>query len=281
VNPAYERVYHYHVRKSAGSSLNAAFWGLGGVDFATAEVRLRESPRSEFVANGLRFVRNNPSLLAQGDYFFATTHQPAYYVELPPRTFTITILRDPLSRALSYYRYMVWARSSAEGGRDPFVDQVRTEGDFMDRHPARRLSPRTLRTDSAIRELGPGQFVRRMLPFRLQPGHRIADRSFARFLARVSPRALLAQLYMFSPGFDPAEAAERVLECSAVCFTETYSEDLKEVAAALDLPLAEKRERRFTAVSAAPQEGVEMLRERLAREYRMIELVKQGLGRRG
>ncbi|HXR31582.1 MAG TPA: hypothetical protein VN752_10635 [Solirubrobacterales bacterium] len=279
MNPDYERVYHYHVRKSAGSSLNAAFWALGGVDFATAEVRLRESPQSEFVGNGLRFVRNNPALLARGDYFFATTHRPAYHVELPPRTFTITILRDPASRVLSYYHYMMWARSSAEGGRDPFVDQVRSESDFMDRHPIRRISLHTLRTDSAVRELGAGQLARRMLPLRLRPERRIADRSFARFLARVSPRALLAQLYMFSPRFDPAEAAERVLGCSAVCFTETYAEDLKAVAAALELPLAEKRERRFTAKAATPEADLELLRERLAREYRMIELVKQGLGR--
>jgi len=239
VNPNYERVYHFHLRKTAGTSLNAAFWALGGLDLAAL------ADRQVAEGNGLRFVRGNRELIETGEYFFANSHQPAHTLTLPSGTYTITILRDPAARVVSYFRYLLWARENP-GAREaePFIDEVVAESSFLDR----RFAPRRRRP------------------------------TFRDFLDRVPPEHLLAQLRMFSARFDPAEAAETALACSATCFTETYPEDLRRVAAELRLDLPERRERSFGAKVEPSEEERELLRERLAPEYEMIALVRERLG---
>jgi hypothetical protein len=238
VNPDYKRVYHFHVRKTAGTSLNSAFWALGGLD-------LRAMADSQAIeGNGLRFVRGNRRLIEEGDYFFANSHQPAWELRLPPATYTITILRDPAARVISYYRYLLWARSNRTAKEaEPFIDDVVAESSFLDR----RLSLR-----------------RREVAFRA-------------FLDRAPAERLLTQLHMFSARLDPSEAAENALACSATCFTETYGEDLRRVAAELRLDLSEKRERSFGEKVDLSDDERALLRERLAPEYAMIERVREGL----
>jgi hypothetical protein len=234
----HKRVYHFHVRKTAGTSLNAAFWALGGLDLQAM------SDRQEVEGNGLRFVRGNRQLIEKGDYFFANSHQPAHELRLPPETYTITILRDPAARVISYYRYLLWARGNPTAREaEPFIDDVVAESSFLDR----RLS---------LRRRGA---------------------SFRDFLDRVPPERLLAQLQMFSARFDPSEAAEAALACSATCFTETYPADLRRIAAELRLDLREKRERSFGERVVLGDDEDELLRERLAPEYAMIERVRGGL----
>ncbi len=234
----YKRVYHFHVRKTAGTSLNSAFWALGGLD-------LRAVSNNQVIeGNGLKFVRGNQRLIEKGDYFFANSHQPAYELRLPPGTYTITILRDPAARVISYYRYLLWARSNrAAREAEPFIDDVVAESSFLDR----RVSLR-----------------RREITFR-------------DFLERVPTERLLTQLHMFSERLDPSEAAENALACSATCFTETYAEDLKRVAAELQLDLSEKKERSFGEKVDLSDDERALLRERLAPEYAMIERVREGL----
>jgi hypothetical protein len=268
LNPAYKRVYHFHVRKTAGTSLNAAFGALGGLT-------VREmSTNPEVTRNGLRFVANG-ELTKEGDFFFASSHDPAWRLCLPPDTFTVTILRDPLARVVSYYRYLLWARANPRA-RDiePFIEQVCTESKFIDggfRYCLGQLSPHSLRLErSAILALGPWQFLERLSPRR-------RESTFCEFLARVPPRHLLTQVHMFSKRLDPMEAAEGALACSAVCFTETFSEDLRRVAGMLELDLDEKRERQFGEKMALSDWELELLRKQLAPEYAMIKRVREGL----
>lgn len=237
MNPDYERVYHFHVRKTAGTSLNAAFWALGGLD-------LRAVAGDQAIeGNGLKFVRGNQRLIEEGDYFFANSHRPAHELRLPSATYTITILRDPAARLISYYRYLLWARNNRSARQEePFIDDVLAESSFL----GRRLS---LRRRTGFRD----------------------------FLERVPTERLLTQLQMFSARLDPSEAAENALACSATCFTETYPEDLRRVAAELDLDLVEKRERSFGEKVELNDEEQALLRERLAPEYAMIERVREDL----
>jgi hypothetical protein len=246
VNPDYDRVYHYHVRKTAGTSLNAAFWALAGLDYGAM------SNRQLVEGNGLKILQGGAKLIPEGDYFFASSHQPAFKLQLPPRTYTITILRDPAARAISYYRYLLWARSGgADRAAEPYIDAVRAESAFLDGG--------------------------HRLPFWLRRLLRMREPGFEEFVERVPAEHLLTQLHMFSARLDPDEATERILACSAVCFTETFSEDLERVARELQLDLAERGERRFgETVDLSPQER-DLLRERLAPEYAMIEHVREGI----
>jgi hypothetical protein len=115
----YRRIYHYHIRKSAGTSLNSAFWSLAGLN-------LKEmGRRSQVVQNGLIFVRHNPKLIKGGQYFYANSHNPSHRIFLPPKTFTITILRDPLSRLLSYYKYLYYvANNPLAQETEPYYEEV-------------------------------------------------------------------------------------------------------------------------------------------------------------
>jgi hypothetical protein len=98
-------VYHFHVRKSGGTSLNRAFLGLGGEDPAVVHWRMR-GPLHATRSHDLVFVAHDEVLLSKGQYFFGWHHAPAWAIELPPETFTLTVLRDPASRVLSLYRYL-------------------------------------------------------------------------------------------------------------------------------------------------------------------------------
>ena len=145
---------------------------------------------------------------------------------------------------ISYYRYLLWARSNPTAREvEPFIDDVVAESSFL----YRRLSLRR------------------------------REASFRDFLDRVPPEFLLTQLQMFSERLDPPEAAEAALACSATCFTETYGEDLKRIAAELQLDLGEKRERSFGERVVLSDDESELLRERLAPEYAMIERVREGI----
>lgn len=102
----FKRVYHYHVRKTGGTSLNRAFLGLGGEDPARVHWRMRGALHATR-SNGLVFVAHDAPLLARGDYTYGWHHAPAWSLTLPPETFTVTVLRDPVSRVLSLYRYLL------------------------------------------------------------------------------------------------------------------------------------------------------------------------------
>jgi sulfotransferase famil protein len=220
-----ERIYLFHVRKTAGTSLVRSFLALGGEDPGAVERRISSSLLSRTKSGQYVFTCGRGTL-QQGDYFFGWTHMAGHRLRLPSRTFTIALLRDPVARVLSYYRYLV-AGDAAQGD----------------------------------------------MAWRVQDDERaLAGESFADFLKNIPDELLLNQLYMFSPRFDVSEAAERILECSAIMMTETYERDLRDLASTLDLVLEYRRER-ITALTKAPVEEKQLdaLRDRLAAEYELLE----------
>lgn len=118
----FRRIYHYHIRKTAGTSLDAAFWHLAGIglhDFGT---------RSQIRRNGIIIVRGERKKIEDGYYFYASSHIPAHVLRLPEDTFTITLLRDPLDRLLSYYRYLLWANNDPHADtQEPFLSELQPE----------------------------------------------------------------------------------------------------------------------------------------------------------
>jgi hypothetical protein len=193
---------------------------------------------TDITGNGLRYVRNSPELIREGNYFFANSHIPAHQLSLPPRTFSVTILRDPVARVISYYRYLLWAGTGgANKSVEPAIEWVRDEA-------------------------------------------QIVGGGFRNFLAKAPESSLLTQVSLFSERMDPAEAAERALGCTAVCFTENFAANLREIASELRLELAEAQERRFGESVSLANEDLAALRERLAPEYEMLERVREGLAAR-
>ena len=148
------RVYCYHVRKTAGTSLFLSFLALGGEDPHDVWRRLNSDPLQRTVSGRYAFASDHPKVIAEGAYLFARSHRDFDSVTLPPETFTVTVLRDPLRRALSLYEYLVAGdapdapgrvsehqRSWARDGLDRFLDQV------PDRHLLNQLATFSSRLD--------------------------------------------------------------------------------------------------------------------------------------
>jgi hypothetical protein len=137
------RVYCHHIRKTAGTSLLLAFLALGGEDPHVVWERMVSGPGlPRTISAEYAFVSFHRRLLAEGHYLFGRAHRPVEEQPLPAATFTVTILRDPMARAHSYYDYLV--SGDAEGTPRPVSRHERAmAGDgfdaFLDRVPVRHL----------------------------------------------------------------------------------------------------------------------------------------------
>ncbi len=100
------RVYHYHIRKTAGTSVNHAFRSLGGEDPKAVFDRCRASLFGRTVSGGRVFVAWNRPLIEQGYYHYASSHLPYDQLALPPGTFTLTCFRDPADRVYSHWKML-------------------------------------------------------------------------------------------------------------------------------------------------------------------------------
>jgi hypothetical protein len=107
------RIYHYHIPKTGGTSLNYMFLGLSGEATRSVYDRLihPEARRRRTVSGGKVFVGWDRELIEQGHYFYAFSHLPRHQLALPERTFTFTCLRDPMERVVSLYRELLKYRS--------------------------------------------------------------------------------------------------------------------------------------------------------------------------
>jgi hypothetical protein len=134
------RIYCYHVRKTAGTSLTQSFMALGGEDPMDVWRRLAASRLPRAMSGRYSYVASHRRLLAEGAYFYGRSHGVAADQPLPPNTFTITILRDPIARIHSLFDFLVAGddpnlpvqvservRRKADHGFDVFLDQIPTE----------------------------------------------------------------------------------------------------------------------------------------------------------
>jgi len=134
------RVYCYHIRKTAGTSLVQSFMALGGEDPMDVWRRTTNARLPRTISGKYIFAVNHRRLLAEGAYFYGRSHQAAVDQPLPRNTFTVTILRDPISRVHSYFDFLVKGddpelpvrvsdqeRSKALDGFDEFLNRVPTE----------------------------------------------------------------------------------------------------------------------------------------------------------
>lgn len=114
----YRRVYQYHVPKTGGTSLTRSFLALGGEDAAAVHARVVEREPHATRSGPYVFVAHDPRALRRGHYLYGWAHHPIWFFTAPPGTFTVAVLRDPLRRLVSWYRYL----------SDPGADEGMPEG---------------------------------------------------------------------------------------------------------------------------------------------------------
>ena len=107
----YRRIYHYHIRKTGGTSLNKAFLAHHGQEVHRSYKQLVKN--LQFQLNGFTSVGWNRGLLSNGNYDFGFSHIPKHQITLPNQTYTVTIFRDPTKRVISHYRMLVEMRETS------------------------------------------------------------------------------------------------------------------------------------------------------------------------
>lgn len=158
----YQRIYLYHVRKTAGTSIVFAFMRLAGPNPYLIDRKLARFAFAQ--SDGYRYVVS-PRLIRQGRYFFAYNHLPAYAVEPPEGgTFKFTILRDPIDRVISLYRYLSAPSADACFSLKAPTEECRWASEgfdrFLDQLPSYHLSnqlhmfSRSGSVDEAVDRLG-------------------------------------------------------------------------------------------------------------------------------
>lgn len=225
------RVYHIHIRKSAGTSLNNLFLGQ-------SNLTLKEQWREPlYIKEGKVYIQHHKPYFEAGNYFYGSSHYPLWELHLPANTFTYCILRDPLERLISLYKYYCW------------VSQVDAKEGYA---------------------LDPSYFV-------LLKQHQLLNKSFKEFVNNLSPKYLVAQLYTFDKGLDPNHAFELLKTVNKVYFFENVDFAISDLTQTLKLkPLKPARERSFSKVDFTVNESdKEYAKELLKDEFIFYELAAE------
>lgn len=130
----FDRLYHVHVRKCGGTSVNSVFLRHVTGDPA-CYAKLSQAPEHRIVYEAAIVVGWNKRLIECGDYDYAFSHIPYHSLALPDRTYTFSMLRDPIQRVVSHYSMIVelikkgsdhpllkTEAAWAEGGFEKFIE---------------------------------------------------------------------------------------------------------------------------------------------------------------
>ncbi len=121
----YSRIYHYHIRKSGGTTLNHAFCTLAyneeevdlnetyGLPIESEDMypgratymKINRTKDHSYTGNGYTIINDNIELVKEGKFFYSASHAPMHKVKLPKGAFTFTCMRDPVRRLISDYRF--------------------------------------------------------------------------------------------------------------------------------------------------------------------------------
>lgn len=103
---AYRRIYHVHIRKTAGTSINAAFLGCKGHFQNDTFLQLHENRPHAVNLDGFVVAGWDRALIARSCYHYAFSHIPFYNLSLGEDVFAFTIIRDPFERYMSYFKML-------------------------------------------------------------------------------------------------------------------------------------------------------------------------------
>ncbi len=106
----YPPIYHIHIRKTAGTTINYAFLKAlqNKMEPDNAYQLLSKKSNHRLITGHSVFVAHNLNLINQGLYSFAFSHIPYHKLNLPSNAFKITCFRDPVKRVISHYNMLCY-----------------------------------------------------------------------------------------------------------------------------------------------------------------------------
>lgn len=105
----FKRVYHHHLMKTGGTSLNKMFLNLSNsVEYQNSSLydELMNQHDLRLVNNNWVYTSWNQLALSTGFWHYGWSHRPIYKTFLPSKTFIITSLRNPRERVYSRYKQL-------------------------------------------------------------------------------------------------------------------------------------------------------------------------------
>lgn len=109
-----KRIYHVHIRKTAGTSLNHILMGVSGGDDHSIYKKVASSWTHSSVVNRFKYAGYDRRVINRGNYFYAYSHLPYWQLDLPKETYKFTCFRDPVDRVLSHYKMLDDLRASGQ-----------------------------------------------------------------------------------------------------------------------------------------------------------------------
>jgi hypothetical protein len=107
IKSKYNKIYHYHTRKTGGTSLNFSFLSTTAADPRDIYTKLVYSVDNRCLFKGKVFIGWNYSLIERTDYYYAWTHQAFHEIKIPKDNFTLTVVRNPAKRVFSFYNHLL------------------------------------------------------------------------------------------------------------------------------------------------------------------------------
>ena len=102
-NTRYSRIYHFHIRKCGGTSLNTAFSKFPNGNSNNYQIVASQN-ENKAIFNNFPIVGWNLRHLKRGDFWYGFSHIEFERIfPLKKNTFTFSFLRDPIDRLLSHY----------------------------------------------------------------------------------------------------------------------------------------------------------------------------------
>lgn len=214
----YDRVLHFHIQKSGGTSINHAFYALtynegefktflsqhskhpffGSPEFLERPIGRRMKARARrtgkpAIGNGY-IVSSSWKRIRLGLYSFAHSHMYHENVPIYPRTYSFSIFRDPVERLISRYKMDFFLLKSGK------IDH------YKDRASLASSVSEPIQYFKTLKQLAPFDFYNQILSFS-------KNKSVDEAVSRVS--SLSRILFQDSLEFD-FEALRKDLELEAV-----------------------------------------------------------------
>ena len=107
----FNRIYHYHVPKSGGTTLNMTIYKSYGYIFDKNNLHNNFSEQaSNLVSRSIKinnkvFLDHNKFLINRGHFYYAWSHYPYHEIFPHSDSFTVTTIRNPVNRVISLYKH--------------------------------------------------------------------------------------------------------------------------------------------------------------------------------